>query len=140
MLGAMVEDDNNENVNDLEGRMALIAGTSCCHMFTSKVIDLRGSPIRLTRFAAAVGPCVCSWSLGAVQLSHASRHIPQRRLLWGIRPDRMAMSVCTGGQSTAGKLISHVTAAHPAHDEWIKASEEKGVHKYEVPCFLRARK
>ena len=69
---------------ELEGRMALIAGTSCCHMLSSV------EPV----FVPGV---------------------------WGPSYSAMlpGMFLNEGGQSTAGKLLDHVTEGHKAYPELL---------------------
>lgn len=98
VLGARLpsKDGSEAEEVNLESRLALIAGTSCCHMASSK------EPV----FVPGVwGP-------------YYSAMIP-------------GLFLNEGGQSTAGKLLDHITTTHHAASDLEAQASAQGLSRYE---------
>lgn len=97
VLGAKLEGQEVVDAAALETRLALIAGTSCCHM------------------ASSVKPVFVPGVWGP----YYSAMVPE-------------LYLNEGGQSTAGKLLDHITLTHGATPELEAVAKERGVSRYTV--------
>jgi len=97
VLGAKLEGQEVVDSAALETRLALIAGTSCCHM------------------ASSVEPVFVPGVWGP----YYSAMVPE-------------LYLNEGGQSTAGKLLDHVTLTHGATAQLQAIAKERGVSRYTV--------